>query len=61
MLYPDTKKIKNLKKCCKDGRNLNYSHGDGVEWEVYRCEVCGKEFVVALELVRDFKGMEEAI
>lgn len=57
MMSPDTNNNK-IKKCCKDGSNLEYSYGDGVEWEVYLCNICDKEQCVPMQRQRFWEDAE---
>ena len=56
MLTPETID-KKPNKCCTDD-NLEYSYGDGVEWEVWDCIDCHQSYYVEIGIVRDFKNME---
>ena len=51
MLIPDTNN-KKIKKCCKDERNLEFSYGDRIEWEVYLCDTCDNELYVPMQRQR---------
>ena len=44
--------------CCSE-ENLEYDHGDGVEFETYNCTKCDTAYVVDIEIVRDFKNMSQ--
>ena len=59
MIYPDTKKTK-INKCC-NRKNLFFSYGDGVELEIYTCNVCDSDYAVQIEIKRDFDSMELCI
>ncbi|QDP58141.1 MAG: hypothetical protein Unbinned5123contig1000_26 [Prokaryotic dsDNA virus sp.] len=55
-LYPKTKDISNKNGCCiPDNLMFNY-YGDGVEWEVWKCDACNAQYTVPIEIVRDFKN-----
>jgi hypothetical protein len=55
MIQPETID-KKPNKCCTD---LDYEYGDAVEWEVWSCDKCDESYVVDIEIVRDFKNMEQ--
>jgi len=55
MLNPETTN-KKPNKCCTD---LDYEYGDAVEWEVWSCDKCNNSYLVDIEIVRDFKNMEQ--
>ena len=55
MLNPETTN-KKPNKCCTD---LDYEYGDAVEWEVWSCDKCNNSYLVDMEIVRDFKNMEQ--
>ncbi len=55
MLNPETTN-KKPSKCCTD---LDYEYGDAVEWEVWSCDKCNNSYLVDIEIVRDFKNMEQ--
>ena len=55
MLNPETTN-KKPNKCCTD---LDYEYGDAVEWEVWSCDKCNNSYRVDIEIVRDFKNMEQ--
>ena len=57
MMRPDTKETK-INKCCKDGNNIYFNYGDGVEFEVYTCKKCESDLLINIEIVRDFDNME---
>ena len=42
-------------------KNLFYSYGDGVELEIYTCNVCDSDYAVQIEIKRDFESMELCI
>ena len=56
MINPETTD-KKPNKCCAD--NLEYDYGDAVEWEVWNCSVCDEHYVVDIEIVRDYKNMQQ--
>ena len=60
MLNPETTD-KKPNKCCIDDTyiNLEYDYGDAVEWEVWHCIHCHESYVVDIEIVRNFKNMEQ--
>lgn len=58
MLRPETTDKKPNECCIKDDMHLEYSYGDGVEWEVWDCIYCHQSYYVEIEIVRDFKNME---
>ena len=47
-----------LTDCCKEQRNLDWSYGNGIEFEVYSCQVCKKEVAVDIEIQRDWNNAE---
>ena len=55
MIQPETID-KKPNKCCTD---LDYEYGDAVEWEVWSCDECKESYVVDIEIVRNFKKMEQ--
>ena len=59
MMYPDIKDGGSVNSCCSTSDNLEYMYGDGVEWEVYSCKECKKQFVVEIEIVRNYQEMLE--
>ena len=58
MLHPDTVKEGPVNSCCTC-ENLEFLEGgDGVEWERWKCKICHLEYVVPIEIVRDFNDIE---
>ena len=57
MIQPKTTD-KKPNKCCTDD-NLVYSYGDAVEWEVWHCIHCHEGYVVDIEIVRNYKNMQQ--
>jgi|5_EtaG_2_1085323.scaffolds.fasta_scaffold145867_2 hypothetical protein len=46
------------KQCCKDVNNLDYIEGDGVDWEEWKCNKCGLNYIVPIEIQRYWDDME---
>ena len=55
-LYPQTQKISNKNDCCSIDNLKWWYDGDGVEWEVWKCDACNSEYTIPIEIVRDFKN-----
>lgn len=54
-MMPNTSsKLEGLQKECCD-KYLEYHHdGDGVEWEIWKCPKCKLQYVIPIEISRDY-------
>ena len=54
--YPIVQRISDKNGCCNVS-NLKYHYdGDGVEWEMWKCDACNAQYTVPIEIVRDFEN-----